>query len=313
MPASARAKLAEQRAAVAPKALAFNICLVTFNEHRVFDNTIRVLHDALLDLGHTCSIKEDQLDAGAINIVIGAVVWRARHGSLEFLKSAPYVLYQFEQLFEHRGVMVEVPEYVATVKSATRIFEYSPSNMKLLKHFGLKDKTIYLPPSFHRSLEMFYPSLSPTIDVLMVGSYSDRRNRIIDQLRQDGRNVAHVFNVYGEELINYMKKTKIVLNIHWADGVNTLEAMRISFALANRSFVISEVGDHNPYGDGIVFADYDTLVATCLEYLGPSADKRASIATEGYLEYRRSDLVTDLRDAIRRMPIDELTGPAPST
>jgi hypothetical protein len=88
--------------------------------------------------------------------------------------------------------------------------------------------------------------------------------------------------------------------------------MRISFALANRCFVVSEIGDHNPYGNGVVFADYDALVATCLEYLGLSADKRASIATEGYLEYRCSDLVADLRDAIQRMPIDELRGSGPS-
>jgi glycosyltransferase involved in cell wall biosynthesis len=308
----ARARLAEQRAAAAPEALPFNICLVTFNEHRVFDNTIRTLHDGLADLGHICSITEDELAPGAINIVIGAVVWRAKHGSLEFLKSAPYVLYQFEQLFEDRGVLVEVPEYAALIKSASQIFEYSPSNMQTLKHLGFADKCLYLPPSFHRSLEVFHPSPSPTIDVLMVGSYSERRNRIVDQLRQRGLSVVHAFNVYGEELINYMKQTKIVLNIHWADQVNALETMRISFALANRCFVISEVGDHNPYGSGVVFVDYDVLVATCLEYLGPSADKRTSIATEGYLEYRRSDLVADLRDAIQRMPIDELRGSARS-
>jgi hypothetical protein len=72
--------------------------------------------------------------------------------------------------------------------------------------------------------------------------------------------------------------------------------------------VISEIGDHNPYGNGVVYADYWALVETCLEYLGPSAGKRDGIATDGYLEYRRSDLVGDLRDAIQRMPIDVLRG-----
>jgi hypothetical protein len=118
---------------------------------------------------------------------------------------------------------------------------------------------------------------------------------------------VHAFNVYGDELINYMKRAKIVINIHWANGINALETMRISYALANRCFIVSEVGDHNPYGRGVVYADYDALVATCLEYLGSSADKRASIATEGYLEYRRSDFVADLRNAIQRIPVDDLT------
>jgi hypothetical protein len=103
-----------------------------------------------------------------------------------------------------------------------------------------------------------------------------------------------------------MKSAKIILNVHWGYGINALETLRISYALANRCFVISEIGDHNPYGEGVVYADYDALVATCVEYLGPSADKRATIATDGYLEYRRSDLVADLRDAIQRMHVDAL-------
>jgi glycosyltransferase involved in cell wall biosynthesis len=291
---------------VRSKALAFNICLVTFNEHRVFDNTIRVLHDALIDLGHTCTIKEDEVEIGAINIVIGAVVWRAKHGSLGFLESVPYVLYQFEQLFEDSGTMKEIPEYVELLKAADQILEYSPSNVEYLSKMGFSAKTIYLPPSFHRSLETFHPSQSPNIDVLLVGSHSERRDRIMGELRSKGLVAVHAFNVYGDELINYMKRAKILINIHWTDGVNALETMRISYALANRCFVISEVGDHNPYRNGVVYADYEALVGTCLEYLGPSADKRAAIATEGYLEYRRSDFVADLRNAIQQMPIDDL-------
>ena len=301
-----REKLGLQQSSVPSKALTFNICLVTFNEHRVFDNTIRALHDALVDLGHSCSIREDELEPGAMNIVIGAVVWRAKHNSLSFLRSVPYVLYQFEQLFEDKGIIQEVPEYTEFLKSANHIIEYSPSNLEYLAKHGFSDKTIYLPPSFHRSLEMFHPSPSPGIDVLLVGSHSDRRSHIMDELRVRGLVVAHAFNVYGDDLINYMKNAKIVLNIHWADGVNALETMRISYALTNRCFVISEIGDHNPYGEGVVYADYDALVATCLEYLGPSADKRAKIATNGYLEYRRSNLVVDLRDAIDRIDVDAL-------
>jgi glycosyltransferase involved in cell wall biosynthesis len=301
-----REKLALQQSSVPSKALTFNICLVTFNEHRVFDNTIRALHDALIDLGHSCSISEDEVEPGAINIVIGAVVWRAKHNSLSFLRSAPYVLYQFEQLFEDKGITKDVPEYTEFVNLANHIIEYSPSNIDYLAKHGLSDKTIYLPPSFHRSLEMFHPSPSPSIDVLLVGSHSDRRSRIMDELQMRGAAVAHVFNVYGDDLIGYMKSAKIILNVHWGYGINALETLRISYALANRCFVISEIGDHNPYGEGVVYADYDALVATCVEYLGPSADKRATIATDGYLEYRRSDLVADLRDAIQRMHVDAL-------
>jgi len=300
----AREKLAPQLPGT--KSLAFNICLVTFNKHRIFDNIARALHDALIDLGHTCSIKEDQLEADVINIVLGAVLWRAKHTSLGFLEAGPFILYQFEQLFDDSGAIKEVPEYGAILKMADQILEYAPSNLEYLKEIGLSDKTVYLPPSFHRSLEMFRPSDAPTIDVLLVGSGSERRSRIMDQLRRNGFVAVEAFGAYGHELINLMKQTKILINIHWTDGFNILETVRISYALANRCFVISEISDHNPYGNGVVYADYDALVATCLEYLGPSADKRASIAAEGYVEYRRSDFVSDLRNAIDRMPLDNL-------
>jgi hypothetical protein len=302
----ARGKVTPQAHTAVPKSLAFNICLVTFNEHRIFDNTVRVLRDALTDLGHTCSVTEDEVVIGSINIVIGAVVWRAKHRSLGFLKSVPYVLYQFEQLFTDKEIMTDVPEYAIVINAANQILEYSPSNIEYLGNMGLSNKTIYLPPSFHRSLELFRPSPNPQIDVLLVGSRSERRRRIMDQLREKQLIVVEAFGVYGDELINCMKNAKIFLNIHFADGVSALETMRISYALANRCFVISEVGDHNPYGKGVVYADYDTLVATCLEYLGPSMDKRALIAAEGYLEYRRSDFVADLNGAIQRMPITDL-------
>jgi hypothetical protein len=170
----------------------------------------------------------------------------------------------------------------------------------------LSDKVTYLPPSFHRSLEAFRPSDSPRIDVLLVGSQSERRKQIMDQLRAKDFVAVDAFGVYGEELINLMKNAKIFLNIHRVDESRILETLRISHALANRCFVVSEVADHNPYGNGVVYADYDSLVATCTEYLGPSASKRAVIAAEGYLEYRRSDFVSDLRNAIERMPLDKL-------
>jgi len=289
------------------RSLAFNICLVTFNEHRIFDNTIRVLHDALIDLGHTCSVKENELQEGGINIVIGAVLWRAKHKSLEFLESAPYILYQFEQLLKN-PVINEIREYNDILSKANYIMDYAPSNMQHLTNIGFSNKAIYLPPSFHRSLEMFRPSQSSHIDVLLIGSRSERRSQIMEQLRARGVVAVEAFGVYGDELISCMKKTRIVINIHWADSFNALETMRISYALANRCFVISETGDHNPYGDGVVYADYDELVATCLEYLGPSADKCTSIAAEGYLEYRRSDFVSDLCRAIEQMPVDDLLG-----
>jgi GR25 family glycosyltransferase involved in LPS biosynthesis len=117
--------------------------------------------------------------------------------------------------------------------------------------------------------------------------------------------VVHAFQVYGDELVALLQRSKIVINIHAMDGIDSLETVRISFALANRSFVISEASDHNPYGDGVIYAKYDALVETCLEYLGATPAQRASFAVKGYEEFRRFNFADDLRDAISKLSISE--------
>lgn len=288
------------------QSLSFNICRVTFNEHRVFENTIRVLHDVLCDLGHTCTITENKLEGGAVNIVVGAVVWRAKNASLEFLKNSPYILYQFEQLLEDAGLLQQIPEYVEILRNSSVIFDYSPSNMEYLKKMGLGKKAIYLPLSFHRSLELFSPSGRPDIDVLFVGGYSDRRSRIINQLQAAGAHAVHAFNVYGDDLLGLMQRAKIILNVHSADRLNVLETHRISFALANGCFVISEIADHDPYGGTVVFAEYDALVSTCLEYLGPKDAERSVAATAAHEKFRDRHFLDDMKSAISNLPIDDL-------
>jgi hypothetical protein len=285
----------------------FNICHVSINVHdRIFDDTIRVLRSALGDLGYPCSVQKNHLKAQAINIVVGSVVFAAKSGFLDYLKQQPYVLYQFEQLDYNYGHINAYPEYLDIIRSADQIFEYSPSGMHYLSQTGMGGKIAYLPPSFHRSLESFRPDENPDIDVLFFGSFSDRRNKILNELRSRGLKVVHAFGVYGRELVHHMKRAKIIINIHCVDGISTLETVRISLALANRCFVISEIGDHNPYGAGVVYADYDNLVSTCIEYLNYSAHECPAIATAGYVEYRRSDFVADLRSALSRMPMRDL-------
>jgi glycosyltransferase involved in cell wall biosynthesis len=293
--------------AVVEKAIRFNIFLVSINEHdQIFDGPIRVISSSLNELGYACSVQKNAVQDGAVNIVIGATVYAAKFGTLKYLRGQPHIIYQMEQLRLGDGILNENPEYLGILQAAQFIFEYSPAGMEFLQQAGLGEKAIYLPPSFHNTQAVFVPGDEPDIDVFFYGSHSPRRNKIIDDLRRHGIQAVHAFNVYGEALNQYLRRSKIAINIHVSDGIPTLESFRISFLLANRCFVISETSDHNPYGAGVVYADYESLVAVCLEYLGPKAEQRAMIAEEGYVEYRRSDFVTGLRDALLRVPLEEM-------
>lgn len=248
------------------------------------------------------------MERGAVNIVLGAIVFAVRDASLlGFLRSFPFVLYQLEQLKSDAGLLADNPAYATLLESAVHVLEYSPAGLRFLQGTPAAAKSSLLPPAFHRSLETFRPGPVRDIDVLFYGSSSARRTALREALRSRGVNVVKLFGVYGDALVEQIRRAKIVLNVHAYPELNVLETVRLTHLLANRCFVVSEAGDHNPYGDGVAYADYDDLVDTCLAYLGDQADQRDVIATQGYLAVRRTDFVTDLRTALAQLPIDRLT------
>ena len=292
----------------------FNIYHVKINEfYRLYDDLILSLSGALADLGHVCSVKQNGFDPDAINILVGSTIFASRYHALpDRLEGRPYVVYQVEQLDEAHGLLSEWPEYWKLLQNALAIWDYSPSSTEFLMRKGLRN-VYHVPPGFHRSLESFRPRQDPDIDVLFVGSPHERRQRLIEDLKSRGLVAVDLQAAFGEFRNRHISRSKIVLNVHAWDNLSALETVRISFLLANRSFVISEDGDHNPYGDGVVFAPYRDLGRLCAEYARQPAHIREQVAERGYLEIRKIDMITILRDTISQMDLSvpALRDPAP--
>lgn len=286
----------------------FNISHICINDHKyIFSDIIRSIRGSLVDLGYECSVVENKFEPDAVNIAIGSTVFLYNDKDLlEFVTNHSFVLYQLEQLDPDYGLAQHVPEYMKLIESAAQVWEYSPIGLNFLRKVSLGDKTSFVPPSFHRSLESFRPAEDPDIDVLFYGSMSDRRAHVLEALRAEGVRAVSVFGLYREQLRDYIRRAKIIINMHMMPDISMLETVRLSYLLANRCFVISETSDHNPYGDGVVFVGYDQLVETCKLYLGERSDQRDAVAATGYIEFRKSDMVCDLRRAIDQLPIDRL-------
>ena len=276
-----------------PSGLAFNICIVSFNEHdRLYDDVMRTTHAALCDLGYDCSLTENRIASGRVNIVMGNLVYPSTDKArIDFLGTAPFVLYQLEPLQVLETLPVAAG-YFSLLDRATHVIEYSPTGFAFLVAGRWAGKASCLPPSFHRCLEITRPAVSQDIDVLFYGSHSDRRTSVMNDLRARGLNAVHLFGVYGAQLWDYIRRSRIVLNMHYRDGFNVLEVVRLVPLLTNRCFVISESGDHNPFGNGIVIADHETLAETCFAYLDQRNTKRETVAAEGYLAVRRLDMTS---------------------
>jgi hypothetical protein len=295
---------------VTPSRLPFNICHICLNDHHhIFDDVIGALRGSLVDLGHDCSLMRNTMKRGRINIVVGSTIFIYNRGTaVEDLKKRPYILYQLEQMSAQAAHVANNPWYFEMLEAAARVWEYSPNGMAFLGRTQLKDKLSFFPPAHHRSLEHFAPAAAAEqdIDVLFYGTPSERRTAVVEQLRAAGVNAVALFGVYGEALYAQLRRAKIVLNLHAATELPVLETVRLSFLLANRCFVVSEPGEYNPYGDGVVFAPYDQIVACCLHCLSAGDEARRRVADAGYAAVRRSDLTAQLRREIETLPIARL-------
>jgi hypothetical protein len=244
---------------------------------------------------------------GRINIVMGSMIFLPDDGkAINDLRKYPYIGYQLEQLDADHGLAARNLTYYRFLEAAAHIWDYSPVGMRFLSRTRLRDKISFLPPAYHPSLEKVRPAEERDIDVLFYGSLSERRMRVVRQLKAAGVNVIALFGVYGEALHGYIRRSKIVLNMHGTSEMAILETVRLSFLLANRCFVISEVAEYNPYGDGVVFAPYDDLVAACLRWLAEGPERRRQVAERGYVNGRRIDMASNLAREIDRLPLAKL-------
>lgn len=178
------------------------------------------------------------------------------------------------------------------------VWDYSYRNIQKLKKLGINNVTqcgIGYEPELTR-----IPQSEEDIDVLLYGSLNDRRIKILKELKDNGINVVALFGAYGEERDKYIARSKIILNIHYYEA-RVFEIIRVSYLLANKKFVISEVGQDDdlekPFAEGIVFSTYKGLVEKCLEYLKDERSRK-EISEKGFNLMKRRPQSVFLEQAL---------------
>lgn len=249
------------------------------------------VHYALLEMGYdsilTCrtDIPERQ------HIILGSNLLPFYHTNL----SSHSILYNLEQIYP--GSPWLQPDLLDILRQY-HLWDYSQSNIEQLAHLGITSVQ-YVPIGYISQLTRIYQT-EEDIDVLFYGSLNERRWHIIQSLKAHGVKAEAVFGVYGNERDQLIARSKIVLNVHFYEA-KVLEAVRVSYLLANQRFVISERGS-NPveeaaFSAGVVFADYDDLVKTCLDFLSSSEDRKR-IAEAGFKLMRQRSETDYLKNVI---------------
>jgi hypothetical protein len=201
-----------------------------------------------------------------------------------------YIIYNLEPLYFRVQTR---QDYIIKLKNAEIIWEYSMSNMNILKK--LHTKILYQPFLYSPFMENIYDinfnQTKKDIDVLFYGLMSPRRIKIIQQLKNANINVycpnypIHK-PIWEKEKYELIDRAKIVINIHYHENKNdqTNDLLRIMFLFANKIPVIQEETCDVDIDDKKIenIVTYDKIVDKCKELLNMTQEQRNQYANKSY-------------------------------
>jgi hypothetical protein len=179
------------------------------------------------------------------------------------------------------------------------VWDYSLDNAHMLQT-RLGHPVQHVPLGYVPQFTRIRPRTTEDIDVLFCGSYSERRGAVFNAIRAHGLTVHHAFGVYGAERDELIARAKLVLNVH-AYLPGAFEVVRVSYLLANRKAVVSEVNPQEQIDadlDGaFVAAAYADIAAKVIELVA-DAPARAACGLAGYRKFTSRNQAAILRQAL---------------
>ena len=259
----------------------YRVCIIMPNGYihsSAFVEVAFLLKASLGSVGIDCDLKLNEPAPDRINVILGShlIKWS------DDLSRYKYIPYQLEQLSANEGAYNE--NLRAILQSAWAVWDYSLENIEFLASQGITAH--HLPVGYHAALEQLPTAPQKDVDVLFYGSIGGRRSPVLEALAARGDlQIKTLFGVYGRDRDSWISRSKMVLNVHYY-AVKIFEAVRISYLLNNRCFVLSEESAINPYpGVSIPTATYDTLVDATVHYAN-QAQERTRLAAEAYEQFK---------------------------
>ncbi|WP_171190085.1 glycosyltransferase family 25 protein, partial [Acinetobacter gerneri] len=171
----------------------------------------------------------------------------------QYYKKLPktYIAFQLEQTVSDRWFtqkqMVKLKNSLLVVDYSLHNIEYLTSKLPFSQLYYLPISPIQLDRESHREYEY---------DVLFYGDTNNqRRQEYIKELSKHFK-IKIVNNAFGNEIWHEIRKSKIVVNIHYYEDA-LLETTRLYECLSNHAFVISEKSaDFNQHTDLINLIDF---------------------------------------------------------
>jgi Rps23 Pro-64 3,4-dihydroxylase Tpa1-like proline 4-hydroxylase/peroxiredoxin len=262
---------------------------------RCFEEVALALQSAFRELGYDVPIVRSHEEAKGRVIVLGAGVLH-RH---DIKLPEDMIIYNFEQVHEQARFFLPGNPYINYLRRYP-VWDYSQNNVAELARRGITNVTM-CGVGYMAELTRIPKNELQDIDVLFIGSMHQRRQKLIDELKERGLRVEVIQDMYGEQRDAMIARSKVILNVH-LQPANVFEVVRVSYMLANRKCVVSEVGDdkqlEGPYEKALVFRPYEQLVEACLEYAS-SNEKRRKQEEAGFEMFSKLSQVPMLAQALK--------------
>lgn len=211
-----------------------------------------------------------------------------------------YVLYQLEQLNDKGIGNVQPPIsfnalFCRLILQSLVTFDYTQVNLKHYPESCRHKLRVLTPPILSMSRTKANNPKPKDIDVMFYGTANSRRNIILgllkEQLQSHGYNMTVVSTLFGAELLDYISRSKVVLNVHYyansifeSDRVHT--ALRFPdvrivseratelddstdhlYASHTRVFLCDEIREYNSCDPALKSVITGKLLAACLAAL----------------------------------------------
>lgn len=167
-----------------------------------------------------------------------------------------YIVYNFEQFTTNKKWS---NSYYNFLNNAIINIDYSINNIIKLHKNNINS---FFLPFFSLNLFKYQYYIKKDIDILFLGNINQRRKSFLNKL--NFLNITIINNVFFDDSIKLLARSKILLNIHYYDGDSILEVVRIIPALENNCIIISEKSNdiyyNNKFNNIIHLTDYDNIL-----------------------------------------------------
>lgn len=244
----------------------FNVCIVRYpGEISCFEayrETAETVYHGLRRLDHDTLLTDDTILPDRVNIVLG---YHMLDPDIVARLPDSTIAYNLEQVATGEGD-IWLPA-MAALKSRFTLWDYNARNCAELRRWGAR-RVVHVPVGYMPELTRIAPAPELDIDVLFYGLLNEPRKRVLGELQAAGLRVKALVGIYGSERDRYVARAKVVLNMHLY-ATRVFEIVRVSYLLANRKAVVSELHDEtlleDDIRDALPMARPDQLVRRCIE------------------------------------------------